>query len=785
MIQGLSARSRLSFGLAVLVLALLAGAAGPQVGAAKPSGQAPGAPGEKAVWTEADKDGFGTSTTTDSKVWYTLDDGRLTEIYYPDLGTPSVRDLQFIVSDGKTFAELETDATTHEVQLVDERALEYRQINTDIEGKYRITKTYVTDYARSTVLVDVTFESLSGRPYQLYALYDPSLKNGGDEDSGVVRDAALVATDGGVASGGVASALVASPDLGKRSTGYKGTSDGWQDLKNDYKMDWGYRSSPGGNVVQTARLPVDGVESLDVTLSLGFAGSADGALQDARASLAAGFDQAQAQYQSGWHDYLDPLQPPASADSPGLMRTTYDVSVMTLAAHEDKTYRGAYIASPSMPWVWGTGLDSRGADDTSGAYHLVWSRDLYQIATALLAAGDEPGAKRALTYLFETQQKSDGSFPQNSYVDGTQRWENVQLDEVALPIVLAWQLGQEDPSIYSEYGEDVQQAADYIVANGPATPQERWENQGGWSPATIAAEIAGLVCAAKVARENGDEASATSYESTADNWQQNVEEWTVTTSGPLADHPYYLRITKSPGENPADSDVPPDPNAATTYSIGDSGPSVIDQRLVVDTSYLELVRLGVKPADNLNIVRTLDVVDSDAVVGPFSTPPNEPQKRGLRVDTPNGTFWHRFNFDGYGEQRDGAPWDIGFPTCDTLPGTCLENQKTIGRAWPIFAGERGEYELAAGGSGAADSAAERLASIVRTGNAGYMLPEQVWDENPPSGSGFPPGEGTFSATPLAWTHAQYIRLAWSIDKGEPVEQPSIVAERYAGASTSP
>jgi glucoamylase len=183
-------------------------------------------------------------------------------------------------------------------------------------------------------------------------------------------------------------------------------------------------------------------------------------------------------------------------------------------------------------------------------------------------------------------------------------------------------------------------------------------------------------------------------------------------------------------------------------------------------------------------VQTLEVVDSKAIVGPFSTLPNEPQKKGLGVDTPNGTFWHRFNFDGYGEQHDGGPWDIRFPTCDTLPDTCLQNQKTVGRAWPIFAGERGEYELAAGGSTAAVSATEHLKSIANTGNDGYMLPEQVWDENSPSGQpGFPPGEGTFSATPLAWTHAQFVRLAWSIQEGKPVERPSIVYDHYVpGAS---
>jgi glucoamylase len=770
---------RLLLGMAVLTaLGLVGATAVSQPGGAATDSEAPGAPGDKAVWTEADKDGFGTSTTTDSKVWYTLDDGELTEVYYPDLGTPSVRDLQLVVSDGKTFAEREARATTHKVQLVDQRALVYRQVNTDKSGDYRITKTYVTDSTRSTLLVDVSFESLSGKPYQVYALYDPSLDNGGDDDSGAVSAEALVATDEGIAS-----ALTSSPNLGKKSTGYKGTSDGWQDLRRDYRMDWSYSSSPDGNVVQTARLPVDGVENRDLTLSLGFASSAESAIQEAQASLATGFEQARTEYEAGWQAYLASLQPPpASVSETGLLRKTYNASLMTLAAHEDKTYRGAYVASPSMPWVWGRGLDSRGPDDTSGAYHLVWSRDLYQIATALLAAGDRAGAERALAYLFERQQKPDGSFPQNSEVDGTQRWENVQLDEVAFPLVLAWQLGRNDTATYQDH---VKPAADYIVANGPPTPQERWENQGGWSPATIAAEIAGLVCAAEIAQANGDTDSATTYQDTADNWQQNVEEWTVTTNGPLSDHPYYLRITKSEGDNPADPDNPPDPDSPTTYEMGDAGPSEIDQRLVVDTSYLELVRLGVKPANDLDIVHTLEVVDSKAIVGPFSTPPNEPQKRGLRVKTPNGTFWYRYNFDGYGEQRDGEPWDIGFPHCDTLPKPCLESQDTIGRAWPIFAGERGEYELASEGSAAAASASERLASIAKTGNSGYMLPEQVWDGYfPPSGKpGFAPGEGTFSATPLAWTHAQFVRLAWSIEVGHPVERPQIVYDRYVGGDS--
>ena len=743
---------------AVLVATLLVLEMSGLAEAASSSSSAPGAPGEQAVWTGADKDGFGTSKTTNSKVWYTLDDGELTEVYYSDIGTPSVRDLQFVVSDGKTFAELETDATNHEVKLLDGgRSLTYRQINTDKSGEYRITKTYVTDPARSTVLIDVTFESLTNRPYQLYALYDPSLDNGGDDDTASSQNGQLLASDGDVVS-----ALVGTPQFEQTSNGYKGKSDGWIDLQRNYKMDWSFGSaSKPGNVVQTAKTTLTGLEgSRDLTLALGFGSNASGALNTAQTTLASGFDSAQTSYQADWHNYLGSKSVPQSASG---LQTTYDVSLMTLAAHEDKTYRGAYIASPSMPWVWGgvgaNGnrlLDNRGADDSSGAYHLVWSRDLYQIATALLAAGDRGGAERALNYLFRTQQKPDGSFPQNSYVDGTQRWENVQLDEVAFPIVLAWQLGQTDQSVYRKYKSDIQQAADYIVAKGPTTPQERWENQGGYSPATIAAEIAGLVCAADIARTNGDRSSANRYLRVADQWQRDVEKWTVTTNGPLASHPYYLRITKD-GK----------PNAGTTYNIGDSGPNGIDQRRVVDTSYLELVRLGVKSANDPNIVQTLSVVDSTEML--------DYQKVGLKVDTDNGTFWHRFNFDGYGETREGEPWDIGFTPCDIT--TCLETQNTIGRAWPIFAGERGEYELAAGQAGAA----ERLASIAKTGNDGYMLPEQVWDDFPPSGQpGFPSGEGTFSATPLAWTHAQFVRLAWSIEAGRPIERPPIVFERYGG-----
>jgi glucoamylase len=713
-------RPRLAAVAAAVVLILLAVA--PSAVATQPGQPAPGGPGAPADWTPANKDGFGTSTTTASHVWYTLGNGELTEVFYPNLGTPSVRDLQLVVSDDHTFAERESDATTHQVALVDPRSLTYRQIDTDKAGRFRITKTYVTDPTSNALLVNIQFQSLTGKPYSVYALYDPSLNNNGNDDSGTSGDGQLLAYDGTVAS-----ALIAQPAFGKTSTGYLGTSDGWSDLRSDYRMDWSYGSATNGNVVQMARTGINGTTSQNLVLSLGFGGSQASALATATGALSQGFDPTATAYQSGWHSYLDGLKPPPS--SVAAYTTTYDVSAMVLAASEDKTYRGAYIASPTMPWAWGTGLEN-----PSGAYHLVWARDLYEIATALIADGDRAGAERALTFLFDRQQKPDGSFPQNSTVDGTPHWTNTQMDEVADPIILAWQLGASDPGTYTH----VKKAADYIVANGPSTPEERWENQGGWSPATIAAEIAGLVCAADLAQRNGDTASATTYLRYADAWQRSVQSWTATSNGPYSSSPYYLRLTKDAH-----------PNKGTAYSVGDGGPSAIDQRAVVDPSFLELVRLGVKRADDPVIRNTIAVVDQQ-----------------LGVTTPTGTFWHRYNYDGYGEKRDGSPWDVSQP--DTF--------QTIGRIWPIFAGERGEYQLAAG-----TSASTRLSAMAGAANSGYLIPEQVWDNNAPSGSpGFAPGKGTFSATPLAWSHAQFIRLAWSIQASRPIERPSIVACRYTG-----
>lgn len=443
--------------VAVLV-AGLGVAAVPEAAAA--TGAAPGAPGKASTWVPGDKDGFGTARGTASKVWYTLRNGELSEIYYPRIDTPSTRDTQLVVTDGQTFTDRETAATTHRVRLLDAHSLTYQQVDRARSGKYVITKTYTTDPRRSTVLIHVRFRSLTGRPYRVYVLHDPALTMTGDDDTGGTRGGALVASDGHTAD-----ALVASSGFRRTSSGYQGTSDGWTDLARDHVMNWTYTAPTPGNVVQLGRTRLDGTGHQRLTLAIGFGRDVTHALGAARASLATGFGTLERSYMTGWHRYLAQLKAVPRSARP--YATEYHVSQMVLAASEDKTYRGGFVAAPGRPWAWANKLQSL------AVYHAVWSRDLYEIATALIAMGDRAAAGRALTYLFTKQQKPDGSYPQNSRLDGTPVFGGLQMDEVSFPTLLAWQLHRTGTSAW----QHVRAAEDYVVAHGPSTP-----GSGGRTP---------------------------------------------------------------------------------------------------------------------------------------------------------------------------------------------------------------------------------------------------------------------------------------------------------------
>jgi glucoamylase len=670
---------------------------------------APNGPGNLPTWTTGGKEGVGTATSTESKVWFTLEGGILTEVYYPRLDTADVRTLEFAVSNGQR-VWVESKDMLHSLERVNDDALLYRQISSDPEGKFKLTKTYATDPKSNALLIDFSF---SGPPaYAVYVVFDPSLKNSGYGDTGFSQGDALITEKEDVAA-----ALVGAPSFAEMTTGFAGTSDGYTDLLRHHLLTQKYDRAEKGNVLQVAKL----ANAKQAVIALGFGSNAAQAVDTAKKSLQKGFMAASQEYVDGWKEYVR-----------GLVRVNahnermFKLAAMVLKAHEDKTYRGAMIASMSIPW----GFAVKASEPNVGGYHLVWGRDLYEVATGLLAAGDRDAAERALNYLFTVQQKSDGSYPQNSWLDGKPYWTALQMDEVSYPLILAWQLGRTDEETWTKH---VRPTAEFIVSRGPVTEEERWEEVSGYSPSTIAAEIAGLVCASDIARKNGATNDAQHYLRVADEWAANVEKWTVTTTGHLgkAGAVYYIRI-----------DNTTDPNDGAKLDVKNGG-GVWDKRDVVDAGFLELVRLGIRPANDATIARSVEVIDST-----------------IRTETPNGPGFRRYNHDGYGETYFGGPW-LG---------------EGIGRLWPIFTGERGEYEIALG-----LDPALYLASMQQFANRGGMIPEQVWDQADPTASGFNFGGGTGSATPLAWSMAQFLRLAVCAEQKRIVEMPSIVAEHFRKA----
>lgn len=685
---------------------------------------APGAPGLDAHWPNAAKNGFGTANTLTSKVWFTLNNGVMTEVYYPRLDVPNVQMLQLIIvsSDGKR-VETEAEDTAHRIE-VDPQALLFRQINKAKSGAYTITKTYLTDPERSSVLVDVNFRWHEANLFRgaLYVYYDPSLNNSGMHDS-AWDEGWLVASDADKTS-----ALASVSGFDESTSGYLGTSDGLTQLRSSGRLTPFVRAADG-NVVQVARIslgPVLSAHSVaQFTLVLGFGRNAREAINNGQASVRKGFEVARKEYKRGWRRYVITLPRVELKYQPQL-----NMAAMVLKGLEDKTFRGAMIASPSIPWGGGPNAN----EPTISGYHAVWSRDLYQVATAFLAMGDRASANRAVDYLFKMQQKPDGSFPQNSWVDGRPIGGGLQMDQVGLPLVLAYQLRRTDRTTWLQH---IKPAADFIIRKGPYTEQERWEEKPGYSPSTIAAEIAGLVCAARIAALNQDKDSAEKYLQKADDWARNLEQSTATSNGPHAKGQYYLRITEND-----------DPNDGARIEIN-SGGGTYDEREIVDAGFLELVRLGIRPAGDPLIVRSLAIVD-----------------RLIKVETPGGSAWYRYNHDAYGERPEGGNYD---------------GRTGIGRLWTLLTGERGEYDVARGDLTAAR---KQLDTMMVFANDGMMIPEQVWDRSQSPRPEFRFGEGTGSATPLAWSMAQFIRLAINIKQGHNIETPPVAAARYLKGSAN-
>jgi glucoamylase len=694
---------------------------------------APGHPGIPPRWTSSAKDGVGTALSGDSPIWFTLSHGIVDEVYYPRPDLANIRDFGLVVTDGAGFFSEEKRDTVCEVHRPDPDVPVYRLTNTCRRGRYRIHKTVWTDPRRPVLLVRVEFEALRGtaQDYRIHALVAPHIRNHGAGNTAWVADHKGV---GGLFArrDGLTLALFASPGWGGRSVGYVGTSDGWQDLRAHGRLTWTYDQAPDGNVALIGELDLSSDSVALIALGFG-RGTSEASLQ-ARSALV---DAEPAPYADGWRTW----HKGHLAGEPDAR--LWDTSAMVLKTHQDKTLDGATVASLSIPWGFSKG------DDDLGGYHLVWSRDMVETAEGFLALGAGAEVRDALTYLRVTQE-ADGSWTQNMWIEGDPYWTGQQMDETALPVLLvdhAWRAGVIDDDALRAHWRMVRKAAAFLVRNGPVTQQDRWEEDPGYTPFTLATEIAALLAAAALAERVGEGGLAPYLRETADTWNAHIERWIYAEGTDLARRHdvrgYYVRVT-SPDRGEAASAL----GGYVPIKNRPPGSSTEPAEEIVSTDALALVRFGLRAPDDPRIVDTVRVIDAL-----------------LRIDTPNGPTWHRYNDDGYGEHEDGSPFD----------GT------GVGRGWPLLTGERAHYEVARGDLQAAGSLMRAMEAFASDGG---MIPEQVWDSADIPERELFLGRPSGSAMPLVWAHAEYLNLARSIREGRVFDMPPYGYERYVQEETT-
>lgn len=695
---------------------------------------APGWPGIPPRWTSSAKAGVGTALTLHSRVWFTMSHGILNEVYFPRVDQACTRDMGLLITDNSGYFSEEKRHCSFENIPLEPGVPVYELTNTSLDGRYRIEKEIFSDPYRNVILQKVRFHVLKGqlKDYRVYVLLAPHLENFGNGNTGWLGDykgvPMLFAQRGATALG-----LACSSPWRKRSVGFVGVSDGWQDISQHGEMQWEYTRAENGNIALAGEIDIQASNG-EFVLGLGLGGIWAEAGQQVLSTLLEDYEDVRSQYVSHWKIWQKSL---LNLDASQRECDLYRASMAVLRAHESKDFLGGTIASLSIPWGFNKG------DEDLGGYHLVWPRDLVETAIGFLAGGAVIDALRVLRYL-EVTQESDGHWPQNMWLDGRAYWSGLQMDETAFPILLVDILRRKAPKelgSLARWWPMVKKAAGFLVRNGPVTQQDRWEEDGGYSPFTLAVEIAALLAAADIADSVGRSATAGYLRDAADNWNDNVERWTYATDTLLAKQVgvdgYYVRITPPEldgADSPLHGFVP-----IKNRPLDQANDEAVH---VISPDSLALVRFGLRAPSDPRILNTIKVIDAL-----------------LRVKLPQGPCWYRYNGDGYGEHEDGSAFD----------GT------GIGRPWPLLAGERAHYELAAG----RPDTAEALLRVMEGSTEGSrLIPEQVWD-----GKDIPErelflGKPSGSACPLVWAHAEYIKLRRSLLDGEVFDQPPQPVQRY-------
>ncbi|MGA8938692.1 MAG: glycoside hydrolase family 15 protein [Acidobacteriaceae bacterium] len=697
------------------------------------SKRAPGNPGRNPRWSSGAKTAVGTSTQKQSRLWFTLGGGTINEIYFPDIDTANTRSVRFLITDGAGFFSDEALDAQHVVVPVEDGVPAYTVKTTCKEGRYVLKKEIVTDPARDVLLLRVRFKPREGN-LRLFLLVDPQLQDQGQGNSAHIGEYKGVKMLFG-SRDGAALAVGASVRYLECSCGYVGKSEGIDDLKKHGQLRKCYNDAPDGNIAMCAEIDLSVAED-GFVVSIGFGGSCAEAAQQARSGLLENFEQVLQRFITEWRNEQATYD--LFEDLGGGSHDIYRVSTAVLETHQSKRYPGGYVASLSIPWGF-----VRGDDDTGG-YHVLWPRDMVESAFGKLACGDTKAALEAIFYLISVQEE-DGHWSQNLWLDGTPHLDSVQMDSTALPVMLACRLHREGHLEGFDVWPAVRKAVVYLLRNGPRTEEERWEALAGYSVFTIAVEVAALLDAAELADATGKTAEAEFLRETADMWNEAIDEYTYVKGTKLAEKydvsGYYLRI--APPET-AQKLLKTLNLKMPNKLLGNSRRRATD---VVSPDALMLVRMGLRRADDPRMLNTLKVIDGE-----------------LRYEMSTGPGWTRSSHDGYGEHPDGAPF----------------NGHGVGRCWTLLAGERGHYAVAAGDR---YGALEMLRTMARQTSECGMLPEQVWNEADVPERELYNGRPTGSGMPLAWAHAEYVKLLRSLHEGRVWDMPPATIRRYLDEET--
>jgi glucoamylase len=697
---------------------------------------APGAPGIAARWTSSAKSGLGKAFDDSSGVIFTMSHGILDEIYYPREDLASIRDMEFLVTDGADFFSEEKRDTNHSVKWVAEGIPAFKIVNTCRQKRYTIEKEIITDPGRETVLQRVKFKpakKTDSSNLKLFLLLSPHINDKGGNNDGWVAEYKGVPMLFANREGVTLAVACFYADFIKRSAGYVGISDGFTDVKQHKKMEWQYKAAHNGNIALTAEIDVSKTQEFVIAISFG--AMEEDAAHHAWASLLDGFDVSLERYVDGWKKFQKQLHSVKSDRN--AIGKHFRTSATVLNIHQSKKFPGGIVASLSIPWG-----ETKGDDDEAG-YHLVWPRDLVETSGGFLAMNSKKQVLQILNYLMATQEE-DGRWSQNLWLGGMPNWKGLQMDEIALPIILVdkcHHIKQIEPDRLKRYWPGIKKALSFLIIHGPSTQEDRWEEEPGLTAFTLAAEITALLSAAHLAEIDNDKEMAKYCRETADYWNGEIENWTYVTDTPLSKEVgvdgYYMRI------NPTQQNAEEVKNNTIVIQNRnpDNGKMHLWELICVDA--LALVRFGLRAPDDPKILNTIKVIDAK-----------------LKVDTPNGPCWHRYTNDGYGEDKEG----------NTFP----QNGNGIGRAWPLLAGERGHYEIAAGNIAGAK---EIIKSMDKFANNG-LIPEQIWDTDDIPEKELFFGQHSGSAMPLVWAHSEYIKLCYSIKQKKIFDMSPHTEERY-------